>query len=101
MEEGVTNQLDQCGASNPPLPYCQPLSTAPVCGRTCSSLTWLPCEANSPPIHTKLMNIYYFYFSSGCVSKLRYTRQISIAQNSLLILVFGIYEVAPARALLA
>lgn len=40
-------------------------------------------------------------YSFSCVSKSGYARQISIAQNSLLILVFGIYEVAPARALLA
>lgn len=48
VEEGVTNQRKQCGASNPPLPFYQPLSTAQVCGLACSSLTLLPFEVNSP-----------------------------------------------------
>lgn len=41
-------------------------------------------------------------YTSSCVRKLiNNSGRISIAQNSLLILVFSIYEIAPARALLA
>lgn len=40
-------------------------------------------------------------YTSSCVSQRNNTGWISIAQNSLLILVFGVYEIAPARAALA
>lgn len=109
MEEGVTNQLSQCGAGNPPLPFYHPWSAAQVCGRACSSLTLLPFEANSTT-PSKSVDIDYLYAVSPIPQVYLQLRtqafinnnaRISIAQNSLLILVFSVYEIAPARALLA
>lgn len=48
VEEGVTSQLNQCGASYPPLPFYHPLSVAQVCRRACSLLTLLTSEGELP-----------------------------------------------------
>lgn len=95
---GVTNQLNQCGARthNPPSPLKLPLvqRTAPVLsGRL--QLT-LVCLKVNTPYHVSLWifttRIARFIGTPSPWCELYHVSQISIAQNSLLILTFGINE---------